>query len=220
MGREWWDDHPGSIDGDPDFSTTSSTTTSRKVAVDTKGTNTESDTNTEWDRTDNLKVECERLKREVDFHREVSKEVGASPTPTAAELERTKRRVEFLESLKDEWDAQFKDLSAETERYRAEAEAAREETLAAEALAAAARAAATAASAEAKSPRKNVISDNGSDPPRSSGRRPERLPRPRRAPRWDPPRCFGGTGQAPRTTSPRPSPPPLESASPNWTPRV
>ena len=133
-----------------------------KVAVDDKGTNTESDTNTEWDRTDNLKVECERLKREVDFHREVSKEVGVSLDATSAELERTKRRVEFLESLKDEWDAQFKDLSAETERYRAEAEAAREETLAAEALAAAARAAATAASAEAKSPRKNVISDNGS----------------------------------------------------------
>ena len=133
-----------------------------KVAVDDKGTNTESDTNTEWDRTDNLKVECERLKREVDFHREVSKEVGVSLDATSAELERTKRRVEFLESLKDEWDAQFKDLSAETERYRAEAEAAREETLAAEALAAAARAAATAASAEAKSPRKNVISDDGS----------------------------------------------------------
>ena len=129
--------------------------------MDDKGTNTESD-NTEWDRTDNLKVECERLKREVDFHREVSKEVGVSLDATSAELERTKRRVEFLESLKDEWDAQFKDLSAETERYRAEAEAAREETLAAEALAAAARAAATAASAEAKSPRKNVISDNGS----------------------------------------------------------
>ena len=142
-----------------------------KVAVDTKGTNTESNNTDEWDRTDNLKVECERLKREVDFHREVSKEVGVSLDATSAELERTKRRVEFLESLKDEWDAQFKDLSAETERYRAEAEAAREETLAAEALAAAARAAATSANAEAESLRKNVISDDGStgEAPETSG---------------------------------------------------
>ena len=140
-----------------------------KVAVDTKGTNTESNNTDEWDRTGDLKVECERLKREVDFHREVSKEVGVSLDASAAELERTKRRVEFLEALKDEWDAQFKELSAETERYRAEAEAAREETLAAEALAAAARAAATSANAEAESLRKNVIHDDDG----STGEAPE-----------------------------------------------
>lgn len=132
-----------------------------KVSVDDKGTNTESNESDEHrDRTEDLELECERLKREVDFHRDVSREVGVSLDASAAELERTKRRVEFLESLKDEWDAQFKELSAETERYRAEADAAREETLAAEALAAAARAAATSASAEAESLRKNVDDKN------------------------------------------------------------
>ena len=133
----------------------------KKVSVDDKGTNTESNESDEHrDRTEDLKLECERLKLEVDFHRDVSREVGVSLDASAAELERTKRRVEFLESLKDEWDAQFKELSAETERYRAEADAAREETLAAEALAAAARAAATSASAEAESLRRNVDDKN------------------------------------------------------------
>ena len=222
VGREWWDGHPGSIDGDSDFSRRPRQQPRRESRRGRyKGTNTESNNTDEWDRTGDLKVECERLKREVDFHREVSKEVGVSLDASAAELERTKRRVEFLEALKDEWDAQFKELSAETERYRAEADAAREETLAAEALAAAARAAATSANAEAESLRKTSFTTT-TDPPEKLRRRPERLPppHPRRAPRWDPPRCFGGTGLARRTTSPRPSPPPFESASPNSTPLV
>lgn len=168
MGREWAASGgtvtPGRSTAIPTFLDDLVNNHVAKVAVDTKGTNTD-----EWDRTGDLKVECERLKREVDFHREVSKEVGVSLDASAAELERTKRRVEFLEALKDEWDAQFKELSAETERYRAEADAAREETLAAEALAAAARAAATSANAEAESLRKNVIHDDDG----STGEAPE-----------------------------------------------
>lgn len=172
MGREWAASGtvtPGRSTAIPTFLDDLVNNHVAKVAVDTKGTNTESNNTDEWDRTGDLKVECERLKREVDFHREVSKEVGVSLDASAAELERTKRRVEFLESLKDEWDAQFRELSAETERYRAEADAAREETLAAEALAAAARAAATSANAEAESLRKNVIRDDDG----STGEAPE-----------------------------------------------
>jgi hypothetical protein len=90
------------------------------------------------------------LKHEIEFHREVSKEVGVTLDAATAELRKKTERVEFLEALKDEWDAQFKELSADAERCRAEAETAREETLAVEALAAAARASATSAEAEAE----------------------------------------------------------------------
>ena len=122
-----------------------------RVVTEPKATNTDDSITHFVDQdAENLREECVRLKHEIDFHREVSKEVGVTLDAATAELRKKTERVEFLEALKDEWDAQFKELSADAERCRAEAETAREETLAVEALAAAARASATSAEAEAE----------------------------------------------------------------------
>ena len=122
-----------------------------RVVTEPKSTNTDDSITHFVDQdAENLREECVRLKHEIDFHREVSKEVGVTLDAATAELRKKTERVEFLEALKDEWDAQFKELSADAERCRAEAETAREETLAVEALAAAARASATSAEAEAE----------------------------------------------------------------------
>ena len=122
-----------------------------RVVTEPKATNTDDSITHFVDQdAENLREECVRLKHEIDFHREVSKEVGATLDAATAELRKKTERVEFLEALKDEWDAQFKELSADAERCRADAETAREETLAVEALAAAARASATSAEAEAE----------------------------------------------------------------------
>ena len=122
-----------------------------RVVTEPKATNTDDSITHFVDQdAENLREECVRLKHEIDFHREVSKEVGVTLDAATAELRKKTERVEFLEALKDEWDAQFKELSADAERCRADAETAREETLAVEALAAAARASATSAEAEAE----------------------------------------------------------------------
>ena len=122
-----------------------------RVVTEPKATNTDDSITHFVDQdAENLREECVRLKHEIDFHREVSKEVGVTLDAATAELIKKTERVEFLEALKDEWDAQFKELSADAERCRADAETAREETLAVEALAAAARASATSAEAEAE----------------------------------------------------------------------
>ena len=122
-----------------------------RVVTEPKSTNTDDSITHFVDQdAENLREECVRLKHEIDFHREVSKEVGVTLDAATAELRKKTERVEFLEALKDEWDAQFKELSADAERCRADAETAREETLAVEALAAAARASATSAEAEAE----------------------------------------------------------------------
>lgn len=122
-----------------------------RVVTEPKSTNTDDSITHFVDQdAENLREECVRLKHEIDFHREVSKEVGVTLDAVTAELRKKTERVEFLEALKDEWDAQFKELSADAERCRADAETAREETLAVEALAAAARASATSAEAEAE----------------------------------------------------------------------
>ena len=122
-----------------------------RVVTEPKATNTDDSITHFVDQdAENLREECVRLKHEIDFHREVSKEVGVTLDAATTELRKKTERVEFLEALKDEWDAQFKELSADAERCRAEAETAREETLAVEALAAAARASATSAEAEAE----------------------------------------------------------------------
>ena len=121
-----------------------------RVVTEPKATNTDDSITHFVDQdAENLREECVRLKHEIDFHREVSKEVGVTLDAATTELRKKTERVEFLEALKDEWDAQFKELSADAERCRADAETAREETLAVEALAAAARASATSAEAEA-----------------------------------------------------------------------
>ena len=122
-----------------------------RVVTEPKATNTDDSITHFVDQdAENLREECVRLKHEIDFHREVSKEVGVTLDAATGELRKKTERVEFLEALKDEWDAQFKELSADAERCRADAETAREETLAVEALAAAARASATSAEAEAE----------------------------------------------------------------------
>ena len=122
-----------------------------RVVTEPKATNTDDSITHFVDQdAENLREECVRLKHEIDFHREVSKEVGVTLDAATTELRKKTERVEFLEALKDEWDAQFKELSADAERCRADAETAREETLAVEALAAAARASATSAEAEAE----------------------------------------------------------------------
>ena len=122
-----------------------------RVVTEPKSTNTDDSITHFVDQdAENLREECVRLKHEIDFHREVSKEVGVTLDAATTELRKKTERVEFLEALKDEWDAQFKELSADAERCRADAETAREETLAVEALAAAARASATSAEAEAE----------------------------------------------------------------------
>ena len=122
-----------------------------RVVTEPKATNTDDSITHFVDQdAENLREECVRLKHEIDFHREVSKEVGVTLDAATGELIKKTERVEFLEALKDEWDAQFKELSADAERCRVEAETAREETLAVEALAAAARASATSAEAEAE----------------------------------------------------------------------
>ena len=122
-----------------------------RVVTEPKSTNTDDSITHFVDQdAENLREECVRLKHEIDFHREVSKEVGVTLDAATGELIKKTERVEFLEALKDEWDAQFKELSADAERCRVEAETAREETLAVEALAAAARASATSAEAEAE----------------------------------------------------------------------
>ena len=122
-----------------------------RVVTEPKATNTDDSITHFVDQdAENLREECVRLKHEIDFHREVSKEVGVTLDAATGELIKKTERVEFLEALKDEWDAQFKELSADAERRRVEAETAREETLAVEALAAAARASATSAEAEAE----------------------------------------------------------------------
>ena len=122
-----------------------------RVVTEPKATNTDDSITHFVDQdAENLREEYVRLKHEIDFHREVSKEVGVTLDAATGELIKKTERVEFLEALKDEWDAQFKELSADAERCRVEAETAREETLAVEALAAAARASATSAEAEAE----------------------------------------------------------------------
>ena len=122
-----------------------------RVVTEPKATNTDDSITHFVDQdAENLREEYVRLKHEIDFHREVSKEVGVTLDAVTGELIKKTERVEFLEALKDEWDAQFKELSADAERCRVEAETAREETLAVEALAAAARASATSAEAEAE----------------------------------------------------------------------
>jgi hypothetical protein len=93
-----------------------------RVVTEPKSTNTDDSITHFVDQdAENLREECVRLKHEIDFHREVSKEVGVTLDAATTELRKKTERVEFLEALKDEWDAQFKELSADAERCRADA---------------------------------------------------------------------------------------------------